>query len=166
MVNLKTLVLTILVGVAVVIAWHYWPSDERAIRKQLARIETLGSKEVAEKPLDSLLRARQLAELFTDPCTLQVETGDFSGQYPRKRIQERIALARGFYTRATVSLHDLAIDIPETTPPTATVRCTLRVKGDGTSQQVADVQEVRAEMRKLKGEWLFAAVTLVEVLQR
>ena len=167
MVNAKTLILAVLVVVvATVVALRFWPSDERAIRKQIAKIETLGSKASDEKPVESLLRARQLAELFADPSTLEVQTGNFTGQFPRKEIQERIVLARGFYTSATVSVHDLAIDIPKTDPQTATIRCTLRVKGEGKSQPVADVQELSAELRKLKGDWFFAAVTLVEILER
>lgn len=167
MVNLKTLVLTVLVMVmATVVSLRFWPSDERAIRQQVAQIETLGSKARTEKPIESLLRARQLAELFADPSTLQVEHANFTGQYPRKQIQERIVLARGFYTSATVSVHDLTIDIPKTAPKTATIHCTLRVKGEGKSQPVADVQELSAELRKINGDWLFAAVTLVEVLER
>ena len=167
MVNLKPLVLAALVVVvATVVALRFWPSDERAIRKQVAKIETLGSKASDEKPVESLLRARQLAELFADPSTLQVEHANFTGQYPRKQIQERIVLARGFYTSAKVSVHDLAIDIRKTDPKTANIRCTLRVKGEGKSQPVADVQELSAELRKIEGDWLFAAVTLVEVLER
>lgn len=167
MVNVKTLVLTILVMiVATAAAWRFWPGDERAIRQQIAKIETFGSKASDEKPVESLLRARQLAELFADPSTLEVQTGNFTGQYPRKQIQERIVLARGFYISATVSVHDLAIDIHSSDPKTATIHCTLRVKGEGKSQPVADVQELSAQLRKVEGDWLFAAVTLVEVLER
>lgn len=167
MVNLKTLVLAALVVVvATVAALRLWPSDERAIRQQIAKIETLGSKARDEKPVESLLRARQLAELFADPSSLEVESANFTGQYPRKQIQERIALARGSYTSATVSVHDLTLDISTTDPQTATLRCTLRVKGEGNSQPMADVQELSAELRKVEGDWLLAAVTLVEVLER
>jgi hypothetical protein len=164
-VNLKNLILAVcLVTVAVVAALRFWPSDERAIRKQIERIETLGSKASDEKPVNSLLHARQLAELFSDPCTLQVESANFQGQYPRKQIQDRIVMLRGSYSQATVSIHDLHITIAE--KERATIRCTLRVKGEGKSQPVADVQELSAEMRKVEGDWLLASVTLVEVLER
>lgn len=167
MVNLKNLILAVcLATVAVVAAVRFWPSDERAIRQQVAKIEALGSKASDEKTVESLLRARQLAELFADPSALQVEHANFTGQYPRKQIQERILLARGFYTSAIVSVHDLTINIPTTDPKTATIHCTLRVKGEGKSQPVADVQELSAELHKINGDWLLASVTLVEVLER
>lgn len=73
-------------------------------------------------------------------------------------------MVRGSYSQATVSIHDLNIIIAE--KERATIRCTLRVKGEGKSQPVADVQELSAEMRKVQGDWLLASVTLVEVLER
>jgi hypothetical protein len=164
-VNLKTFVLVALVvGAATVVAMRYWPGDERDIRKQIGHLETLGSKEADEKPIESLVRARQLAALFHDPCTLQVESVDFKGEYGRQQIQERIAMARGFYTEAKVSVHDLVLEIPGNN--TARIRCTLRVKGRGKSQPIADVQELEAGLRKREGDWLFTTVTLVEVLER
>lgn len=163
--NLKKLMLAALVVImAAIVAVRFWPGDERAIRKQIAVIETLGSKEGDEKSIESLLRARQLANLFTDPCALQVESADFRGEYPRKQIQDRIIMVRGYYTQATVSVHDLNITILE--KERATLRCTLRVRGQGKTRPVADVQELAAELRKVEGDWLFASVTLVEVLER
>jgi hypothetical protein len=164
-VNLKAFVLVALVvGVATVVAVRYWPGDERDIRKQIGQLETLGSKEADEKPIESLVRARKLAALFHDPCTLQVESADFQGEYGRQQIQERIAMARGFYTEAKVSVHDLVLERAENN--TARIRCTLRVKGRGKSQPIADVQELAAGLRKKEGDWLFTTVTLVEVLER
>ena len=89
--NLKKLILTAMVALMVVmVGLRYWASDERAIRKQVAKIEALGSKTRDEKPIDALIRARQLADLFHDPCSMQVESADFSGEYSRKQIQDRI----------------------------------------------------------------------------
>lgn len=166
--NRKILVLALLVvAVAAVVAVRYWPNDERAIRKRIAHIETLGSKEASEKPVDSLVRARALATLFSDPCILKVESTDFNGAYSRKEIQDRIALVRGAYTSATVSVHDLAIEI--TDKKSATLRCTLRIKGASnasTNSPVADVQELEAGLQKSEGDWFFSTVTVVEVLER
>ena len=36
----------------------------------------------------------------------------------------------------------------------------------GKGQPVADVQELRAELRKIEGDWLLTHVTLIEVLER
>lgn len=165
MVNIKTLVIAGLIalvaGFAVV---RLWPSDERAIRAQLAVIEEAGSKEQGEQQVEGLLRARQLAELFKDPCRLTVETIKHEGVYPRRQIQDRIAMVRASFTETKVALHDVVIDLP--TKDTAVVRGTIRLRGAQTGEPIADVQELRAEMGKHDGRWLFTAVTIIEVLER
>lgn len=165
MVNVKTLVLilsiTILAGY---LAFRFWSSDDRAIRKQLAVIEEAGSKEPAEQSIEALFKARQIAALFSDPCWLTVASANHGGEYPRKQIQDRMLMVRGFYTQAKVSLHDITIDLsPE---KTAVVRGTIRLRGEGAGEKVADVHELRAEMRPIDGKWLLTAVEIVEVLER
>lgn len=165
MVNVKTAAIAAILACALgLIGWRFWPGDERAIRKQLALIEQAGSKKLTEQPIQSLVNARQLAALFHDPCQLEVETVDSAGEYSRKQIMDHITLVRASYTRASVSLHDVVVDIPQ--DATAVVRCTIRVQGEGTGLAVADVQELRADLRKIEGDWLFTGVRLVEVLER
>jgi len=160
----KAVIVVVIVLVAAVCTFRFWPSDERAIRKQLAVIEEAGSKEPAEKSIEALFKAKQIADLFSDPCRLTVASAGHVGDYPRKQIQDRILMVRGFYSQAKVSLHDITIDIsPE---KTAVVRGTIRLRGEGAGEKVADVHELRAEMRPIDGQWLMTAVEIVEVLER
>jgi hypothetical protein len=153
--------IVIVAGLSVV---RFWPSDVRAIRKQLALIETAGAKDSTEKPVEALFKAKQIVELFNDPCHLTVESAGHAGDYLHKQLMERIAMLRAFYSRVNVSLHDLAIEIfPE---KTAVVRGTLRLRGDGAGEVIADVHEFRAEMRRVDGKWLFTMVEIVQVLER
>lgn len=165
MVNVKSAAIAAILACALgLIGWRFWPGDERAIRTQLALIEQAGSKEPAEQPIQSLIKARQLAELFHDPCRLEVEAVDSAGEYSRKQIMDHIALIRASYAKARISLHDVVVDIPQKS--IAVVRCTLRVQGEGSGQPVADVQELHADLRKIEGDWLFTGVRLIEVLER
>jgi hypothetical protein len=165
-VNVKYVVIAVLIAlVAGVCAVRFWPSDERAIRRQLALIESAGSKAAAEKPVEALLKARQIAELFGDPCLLTVESVQHAGSYARKQIQDRVVMVRAAYLQASVSLHDVAIDIDA--EKTAVVRGTVRLRGQqATEAAVADAHELRAEMRPIDGKWLFTAVEIVQVLER
>lgn len=165
MVNVKTLVLIISIAIlAGYIAIRFWPGDERAIRKQLALIEEAGSKGAAEQPIEALFKAKQIADLFADPCLLTVEAVRYAGSYPRKQIQDRIVMVRAFYAQARVSLHDISIEIAETN--TAVVHGTIRLRGEVKGEAIADVHELRAEMKKIDGNWLFTSVAIVEVLER
>ncbi len=164
MVSGKVVVVVLIVLVAAVCTFRFWPSDERAIRKQLAVIEESGFKEPTEKSIEALFKAKQIAELFSDPCRLTVTSANHVGEYPRKQIQDRILMVRASYTQASVALHDMTIDISETN--TAVVRCTIRLRGEGRGEAIADVHELRAEMGKIDGKWLLTAVEIVEVLER
>jgi hypothetical protein len=73
-------------------------------------------------------------------------------------------MVRASFTETKVALHDVVIDLPA--KETAVVRGTIRLHGAQTGEPMADVQELRAEMGKHDGRWLFTAVTIVEVLQR
>jgi hypothetical protein len=143
---------------------RYWLGDERAIRKQLAVIEEAGSKLATEPALEGLVKATQLAGLFADPCQLTVEAARHVGSYPRKQIQDRIVLVRNLYSPVQVSLHDITIDL--TRKPNAMVHGTIRLHGQSKGEAIADVQELRARMGKVDGQWLFAEVEIVEVLER
>jgi hypothetical protein len=143
---------------------RFWPGDERAIRKQLAVIEEAGSKQSTEQPVEGLLKTTQLATLFSDPCRLTVTDAGHADVYPRKQIRDRIIMVRALYTQVQVSLHDITIAFAENN--TAVVRGTIRLRGQGTGEAIADVQELRAEMGKIDGKWLLTAVEIVEVLEQ
>lgn len=160
----KILVAVLLAGVLVLLAVRLWPSDERAIRAQLHLIEEAGSKQPTEQPVEALVKATQLAELFNDPCRLVVTAAQHADTYPRKQIQDRIVMARALYAEMEVTLHDIAIALAEN--QTAVVRGTIRLRGQSKGEAIADVQELRAEMGKIDGTWLFTSVEIVEVLER
>ncbi|MBM9614534.1 hypothetical protein JWJ90_09550 [Desulfobulbus rhabdoformis] len=163
--NSKKLILVGIVAVILIIlGFTLWPGDKRAIRKQVARMEELASKAPDEKAIDSLFRARNMAKLFHDPCTLEIEYADFVGEYSRKNIQDRIVLARNSFSQVKVSTHDL--DISLLGNKQASLLCTLRITGKGAGSQVGDVQELEANLKKMDGDWLFTKLAMVEVLER
>jgi len=165
MVSGKTFLLAgLLALVAGGLAVRCWPGDERAIRNQLALIEEVGSKELAEPPVEALVKATRLAALCSDPCRLIVASVRHAGDYPRKQIQDRIVMVRSWYTQVRISLHDITLVLAENN--TAVVRGTIRLRGQGTGEAIAEAQEFRAELAKIDGQWLFTAIEFVEVLEQ
>ncbi len=165
MVTIKNTLIALLVVIAAgFIAVRFWPGDERAIRKQLALIEEAGSKDPAEKPVELLLKSRQIAGLFNDPCQLTVEAADYNGVFDRKQILDRITMVRSSFIQMTVELYDISIAFPE--KKTATVSLTLRLRSFSGNETVAEVHEVAATLGKIEGDWLFTSVRIVEVLKR
>ncbi|MCL1980824.1 MAG: nuclear transport factor 2 family protein [Proteobacteria bacterium] len=165
MVNGKTIIGAVIIAlVAGLAAWFWWSGDERAIRKQLARIEAVGSKTETEPPVEGLVKATQLAALFSDPCRFTVQEGRHEGSYGRKRTQEHILMIRSWFAQVAVTLHDIIIERIEN--KTAAVRGTIRLQGKDTGGALAEAQEFTAEMAKIEGKWLFTSVTFIEVLER
>jgi hypothetical protein len=161
--KLIALVLAFVLSAGLAGYW-YWTGDERAIRRQLALIEEAGAKQGAEQPVEALLKATQIAGLCVDPCRVTVESVQQTVEVPRKLVLDRVAMVRSLYTRLSVSLLDLVVEIPKHMP--ASVRGAIALKGEIGNESVADVLEFRAEMSKVEGTWLITSVTLTEVLKR
>ncbi len=157
------LALAVVIG-ATIVAFLYWPHDKRAIGKQLTLLEVKGSKEPTEQPVETLLKSKQIAGLFRDPCRFTVAASDFSGEYDRKQIMDRITMIRSSWSRMRVRFYDISIDFPE--EKTAGLIMTVRLNGMNGNDALADTQEVSATLRKIEGDWLFTSVRIEEVLQR
>ncbi len=161
----KTAIIAVIAAVlAALLIVHYWPGDERAVRKVLAELAETASKSSLERPVQSLLRAKRIADHFADPCHLTIETSGYDDAFSRNQIQDRIVMVRTSFTALTVSLNDISIRFPE--KHTANVLLTLRLTGLHGDESYADVQEVEAALHKTDGRWLLTAVRLVAVLER
>ena len=134
------------------------------MRKVQAEIEETGTKSSLERPVESLLRAKRIADYFADPCHLTIETSGYDDAFNRNQIQDRIVMVRTLFTALTVSLNDISIRFPE--KHTAKVLLTLRLNGHRGNESYADVQEVEATLSKTDGRWLLTSVHLVAVLER
>lgn len=165
MVILKKACIVLLVIIAAGITGiFFWSGDERAIRKQMALIEEVGSKKASEQPVESLVRAQKLARMFQEPCQLTIETSGQNGSFSRREIMERLARVRSFYSQMTVNLHDVTLQFPEKV--TAAVRLTLRLSGESNQEKYFDVYDVAARLRKNEGAWLLTSVRMVEVPEK
>nr|WP_320012324.1 hypothetical protein [uncultured Desulfobulbus sp.] len=154
----KLAVIGIAVVVAISLGLMLWPGDKRAIRKQVSQMEQLASKNQNEKTLDSLFRARKLAQLFQDPSVLAIQYADSNGEFSRKDIQDRILLARKTFTQVKVSAHDLNIRL--TGKGYASLLGTLKIKGTGEGSDIGEVQELEAILQKVNGDWLFIQLSM------
>lgn len=158
----KRALIGLVFGLLAAVFW-LWPSEDRAIRRQLTRVEELASKAVVESTLKAALKVRQLSELCTDPCRIEVAAHQLAGDLSRQQLQQRLLLARGLYDQATVRWYDLTI---QHQGHEAQVRGTLRIQGQSGGKPLADVQEVAGELVKIDGSWQIRAITLVAVLER
>jgi len=157
-------VVTVVVLITGIVAYRLWFGDERAIRKQLALIEEIGSKSKTEQPMEGLVKATRIAALFSDPSLLIVELVRYDDYYYRKQIQEYVIMVRSLFAEVEVSIHDIAIE--RIVNKASVVRGTLRLHGKAIGEPVADTHKFQAEVAKIDGQWLFTAVTLVGIIEQ
>ncbi|MGI6655418.1 MAG: hypothetical protein ACOX5Z_01045 [Desulfobulbus sp.] len=156
--------IAVVAAVAAVIAGgcaaRFYLGAERSIRRQLARIEEESGKEPAEPPEESANKARRLALLFHDPCTLSADHVGYQGNYTRAQLEARIMRWRSVYSWMAIHIDDIVITT--TGNREATLHCTVHTTGEGSAGEVDDSPKVCFKLRKIRGRWLFTALTLLE----
>ena len=156
-------------GIAVVVlalltggvAYRYWPSDERAIRRHLSSLSELVSTPVdIENEAVYLTRQAAIREYFAPDVQVRVAEGFVASREPLLA-----ALAHGSRQGpVVVHLVDVAVRIADDRA-TARVALAARVAaarrtGDETR---AEVRHADLAMAKVKGDWL---ITVVEERER
>jgi uncharacterized protein YchJ len=112
-----------------------------------------------------LYKTQRLGELFAPTCVLEVDRYGLAGTYTPGEVSSQAARARPRLARLVLSFHDLQVRFP--TKDTAEAEFTARVVAQWDSGgAVEDTAEVRSELRRIEGKWLFCRFSEVTVLQR
>lgn len=143
-------------------AWHFWPSEERQIRRRLVELTRVFNERPAEG-FGLVARTAQLSRFFTDDVV--VEPGRGAGPIlGRERLLALAARAPSSGDRHELHFVDVSVVV---TGETATSAMTATLASDGaeTGQREVDAREVTMEWRQSDG-WQIARIRLVETLER
>lgn len=153
---------------AAAVLWFGWqwlnPSDEAEIAAVLARVADGVSSAAGEGDVGRLARAASLRNEFAPDVV--VDAGP-----PFQRIRGREAII-GAAARTSGSVRNLSISFPDmaiTVAPdrrSATALVTAEARFDDGGGRGIDARELELEFTRTDGNWVIAAVTLVEALQR
>lgn len=149
---------------AAVLAWYWWPGEERAIRSRLDRLAA-DLDAPAEDPVAAVVRARQLAGYFTEDVV--VEPG--GGAPPiagRSRLLGMAARLERRTERAGLTFEDVSVSF-ERGEGTADVSLTATFEqtDPASGARTRDAREFQVEMTKVSGTWVIARVTAVDTLR-
>ena len=147
-------------------------SEADRIRARFESLSEQVSKDGAENPLTAAGTAKNIAELFTDPCQMDIPEspyGEFSGPYTRKKLRSHVLGARSRFERIHLDLYDMAVFIPE--EETARVDLTAYLTGHGAGDRSGEpplevFQELSCELEKIEGDWYIGKVRTVAVLEK
>ncbi|MFP4225638.1 MAG: nuclear transport factor 2 family protein [Desulfobacterales bacterium] len=169
MVRSKPLILIIACLAAGLVGFFiFYQTDAEKIHSRLDELADRVSKTEPENELMAAGHAKNIAELFTDPCVLEIPHTPYreiSGEFSRQDIRAYAMSGRGRYKQIQLNIYDISIDFPDET--TANVRLTARVKtGENDGTQFDEFNELACEFVKIEGDWYIHRVAAVEVLER
>ena len=158
--------LALLLGVAALLIWKYFPNEEKAIRQRLAQVAEKISTGANDSMLVRVAEASSLREYFTQDVIIAVERkgGEVISQQGRDELIEGIKVAKGnadLLRQAEFKFLDVQVKRMEA--DAATVY--LTILGDVNGEKNAVTQETVVEMKKTDGDWLIAKVETIRTLQ-
>jgi hypothetical protein len=169
MVKLKHAVIAGFVLLAGILAVYYLlPSEEKKVRKRFDLLSQYVTKEPGEDLFSMANRVKNIGSLFANPSEFKIE-GDpfysFSGSYSREEVSAYALRGRSYFSRLSLTFHDLKIEFPER--ETASVSFTARLTGKSMGgEEVDEPREMRSVLKKVEKNWLFSGFEVVEVLKK
>jgi hypothetical protein len=163
--RIASLVVVILVAV---VAYRWWASDERAIRRQLSAIAESLTVAPNEGSLGSISRLAQLRKALAPDIRVSPVPRRSGGGDQADDIVGRdavLALASRWAPPAggvTVEFVDVRVTVGDSGTD-AQVSCAAKVTSGGASEEpTVDVRDVMLAFRKIDGAWLVSAARPVE----
>ena len=147
-------------------AGYYWYADEeKHIKKRFAVLEENLTKKPAEPSLATVKKINTIKGLFANPSHIRLQRHPIAGNFAPRDIAQKAAAGRQQFSELNLKFYDLNL----TLNPKDTVQfsVTVRLTGRRTNgEMMADVLELAGKLRKTDGEWFFAEIAEVEVLQQ
>jgi hypothetical protein len=155
------LVLSIVLAAAA--AWHYWPSDEREIRRQLEDF----AREFNESTSDGLgtvARAARLGSFFTEDVVVELGPGSspIRGRHTLMGMAARLQPRTAAFV---MELKDVNVTVGEGGAADVTLTAVFRRRSTTTGEESLDAREFTLGVVKRSGEWLVDRVTAVDTLK-
>lgn len=147
----------------------FYQTDAEKIRGRLDELAERVSKTEEENELMAAGHAKNIGEIFTDPCLLEIPQApyrDVSGKFSRQDIRAYAMSGRARYENIGLKFYDIMIDFAD--EATASVRLTARVNAgaEGRGRPFDEFYELACQFQKIEGKWYINRVAAVEVLEK
>ena len=160
----RILLVAALAGLVVWGWYRFFPGDDTAIRRQLARVARLASFRPNEAALTRLGNAKELSGLLTAEAQVVIDIRGYHDQVLKGRDQvfEAAMAARNTGPGAKIEFLDPVIQFPGSREG-AVVDLTMKAQISGEPDLI--VQELRFSMKKQSGEWLIDRIETAKSLR-
>ena len=159
------LALLALLVLGAVWSWHrLFPGPEQVIKKRLVQLAEAASSTGNEGLIPKAARIQRLTSFFTPDVEITIDMpGQFNAQISGTEDLTRVAAAaRSMGSPVKVELLDVSVTVaPDRNSAEAHMTGTATVPGD----RVPQVQELKAQLRKVNGDWLIYRAETVKTLR-
>lgn len=162
----RILTLVFLAGLAALGFWGWrflHPGPEQIIRKNLTTLAKLACVPANEGSLAKLANAQKVASYFTIDTQITIDMrGRFAATISgRNEVQEKEFASRAALPGLQLELLDVSVSVaPDGQTATAHLTGKANLPGESTPQ----VDEFKAELKKVDGDWLIHRVENVKTL--
>jgi hypothetical protein len=166
MVRFKNIIIgAIIVAIGIWGAIHFFPSEEKKVKKQFHLLAEWVSKDPGENTLTAAYKIRNIGTLFDRTCEFKIPVYSFSGDYTPDEISGYAAQGRLSSSELHLKFYDLDITFPE--KGTAKVTLTARLTGKlNAGEYIDETHELESVLKKIEKKWLFSRFEVVEVLKK
>lgn len=138
------------------VAYRYWPSDERAIRRHLVNLAELLSFPLSESREERLTRLAVLREYFAEDARIGLDDRTIAS---REEIIQQLTIFQPPPGGITVEFAGIEIVLAEG-DESATVTLAAKLSStDLTGKTSSDERVADVLMRKVDGDWVIATAT-------
>jgi len=166
MVKTKTILIAAFIVMGGILATLlFFPSEEKKVKKQFTLFSEWVSKNPGESTFTMAHKVKSIGTLFAESCELKEPSLSLSGSYSREEITSIALRGRTYFSDFSLKFYDLNISLSE--KEVARVTSTVKLTGKSTLGESADeTRELVCLLRKIKKQWLFSQVEMVEVLRK
>lgn len=157
----RVLALLLAVGMAIGL-FVWWTSDERRIRRRLARATELMEKEGPEPELGALAAMREVAEIFA-PEFVAIAEPVGARITDRRELVGLLHSARSRWTSIEIDVANLEIDVREN--ETALSGFVARVTTSLDGRESREAYRMRVDWVEEEDRWSIHEAVLVEVIE-
>jgi ketosteroid isomerase-like protein len=145
--------------------WHlFFPGPEQVIRKQLLQLARIATIAPNESQLGGMGNAQKLTMFFSTDAEVVVDVPGrlqhtFNG---RDEIRDAAAGVRATLRSLSIEFFDMVVTVA---PDKQTAVAQLTAKATMPGENVPEVQRIKAEFKKVDGEWLIHRAETVKALR-
>ncbi|MFP4040564.1 MAG: hypothetical protein ACLFS7_08475 [Desulfosudaceae bacterium] len=161
----KMLIVTVMALAGIIAFMVFFKSEAAVIKARFDKLAGHMAKEDDENDLLSAAKARHVSNMFAETGRVDIPAYDITRTFTRDKVQQWVMTARSRYRVLSLDFYDFEIDFPEEDRSRVDVTALLEAAArDGAPAQ--EVHQLVFILEKEEGDWLFAEVEGVDVLER